>query len=501
MHNYYKRLVTFLGSRTFFALTLVLFIFSALWLAVSARYPMAFDENYHLGLIKLHALQWNPIFTHQPAGVAEYGALTRDPSYIYHYLISFPYRLFTHLKMNDIQIILALRFINVALFSASLILFRKILLKTRASPAIIHCALFFFILAPVVPFLAATINYDNLQNLLLAWSLLLLLRFREAALKKKFDITAFVGVCSIGLLGSLVKFTFLPFLTAFAVYFLYVLFRNRRGAAKAVQKSWRAMSTPKKIIVSVIFLFSVGLFVNTYAVNLVKYHNPVPQCGQVLDYQRCSAYSPWYRNYLSAISSKKVNPNPFLYSGQWIGGMFDRLFFVINGKAPVDNYQNFLAPIMASAAILLGVFGIILTCRYGKKILQADPVLSLLLFVSLIYVASVWGRNYHDYLHLKQGVAINGRYLIPILPFVYILVTEAYQQYLIGQAKAKAMLFSISLLLMLQGGSITSFIYYSSDSWYWDKNTDVQRLNHAAKRVVDPFFVTHYFKTLDHIYQ
>ncbi len=148
MRTFYRRLVIFLGSKTFFVIILALFLVSAVWTAISARYPMAFDESYHLGLIKLHALQWNPIFTKQPAGVAEYGALTRDPSYLYHYLMSFPYRLMVVLHISEMSKIVTLRLINVSLFAVSLFGARLLLLKTKASPAIIHVAMLFFVLTP-----------------------------------------------------------------------------------------------------------------------------------------------------------------------------------------------------------------------------------------------------------------------------------------------------------------------------------------------------------------
>lgn len=501
MRGTYRRIVTILGSNVFFGVVLGIFFVSAVWLAVSSRYPMAFDEQYHLGLIKLHALQWNPIFTHQPAGVAQYGALTRDPSYLFHWLMSFPYRLLSSWHLSEPRIIISLRLLNIALSGASIIVFRRVLAKTKATPAVINTVFLFFVLTPVIPFLAATINYDNLQNLLLATSLLYLIRFREQVQKKVIDVPSALGFLTIGLLGSLVKFTFLPFLTAFTIYFIYALLRfhlaNRKKFKRALLKNIHAMSRFKKIVLATLLLLSIGLFVNTYGVNIVKYHNPIPQCGQVVSYTRCQAYSPWYRNYLAAIHNKGVNPNPILYIGQWLGGMFNRLYFVINGHAPVNNYQNFVAPLLGLAVILTGVFGFILAIRYGKRILLTDGVLAMLLFVLLVYVASLWGRNYHDYLHLGQAVAINGRYLIPILPIFFVFIAQAYDCFLAERTKAKAAIFGVVIFMFLQGGGVSSFVYYSSDSWYWTNNKHAQDINHAAKKVIRPLFLNYYFKQLD----
>jgi len=77
-----RRVAAWLGSRLAWRIILGLFLLEALWLVFSARYPMAFDENYHFGLIQLHARQWVPFFTAQPHNAAVYGEVVRDPSYL-----------------------------------------------------------------------------------------------------------------------------------------------------------------------------------------------------------------------------------------------------------------------------------------------------------------------------------------------------------------------------------------------------------------------------------
>src|ERR1700722_8925502 len=90
-----KKQTTFLQSPKCFLIILTMFVIESVWIAVSAGFPMAFDESFHFGIIKLYAKQWSPFFSHQPAGGNAYGALTADPSYLYHYLMSFPYRVTT----------------------------------------------------------------------------------------------------------------------------------------------------------------------------------------------------------------------------------------------------------------------------------------------------------------------------------------------------------------------------------------------------------------------
>src|SRR5689334_19618168 len=82
-----------LSSRWTTRVILGFFIFEALWVALSAVYPMAFDEDFHLGVIKIYAHQWLPFLSDNAVNTGQFGALSRDPSYLYHWLMSFPFRL------------------------------------------------------------------------------------------------------------------------------------------------------------------------------------------------------------------------------------------------------------------------------------------------------------------------------------------------------------------------------------------------------------------------
>ncbi|HEY5442555.1 MAG TPA: hypothetical protein VIJ68_03385, partial [Candidatus Saccharimonadales bacterium] len=157
-----RRFITMLGSNACFRVILGLLVLQAAWIALSGRYPMAFDEDFHLGIIRLYAHHLSPFWSGQPAGGDQFGAVARDPSYLYQWLMSFPYR-FVGLFTGDQTIqVLWLRAINIGLFTSGLVLYRRLLAKTGASRAMIHTCLLIFVLIPVVPLLAAQINYDNL---------------------------------------------------------------------------------------------------------------------------------------------------------------------------------------------------------------------------------------------------------------------------------------------------------------------------------------------------
>ena len=75
-----------------FIALLCLFGAETAWLSVTSRFQMAFDESYHLGLIQFFSHRLNPIVTSQTNSY-NLGAIAHNPSFLYHYLLSFPYRL------------------------------------------------------------------------------------------------------------------------------------------------------------------------------------------------------------------------------------------------------------------------------------------------------------------------------------------------------------------------------------------------------------------------
>src|SRR6476661_1086096 len=101
------------------------FIFSALWIALSGAYSMAFDEYVHYGVTKLYEGQLSPFMSEQPLSADAFGAITRDGSYFYHYIMSFPLRAFDHFVSNFVAQILFLRFFSIAFFAGGILFFRS----------------------------------------------------------------------------------------------------------------------------------------------------------------------------------------------------------------------------------------------------------------------------------------------------------------------------------------------------------------------------------------
>ena len=110
-----------LKSNLFFRFVLALFVLQAGYIAVKSGYPLAFDEGFHVGVIQLHAQQWNPFLGQLPDSANQFGAVATDPSYLYHYLLSFPYRAINLVTTNSFYIVLMLRFISIGFFALGIV--------------------------------------------------------------------------------------------------------------------------------------------------------------------------------------------------------------------------------------------------------------------------------------------------------------------------------------------------------------------------------------------
>ncbi|HUB93239.1 MAG TPA: hypothetical protein VMB52_01935 [Verrucomicrobiae bacterium] len=480
----------FLASSLAWRTVLGLFLLQATWLALSSAYPMAFDEQYHFGLIQLHAGQWLPFFTSQPP-TGTYGAAVRDPSYLYHWLMSFPYRvieLFTH--DQTIQIIL-LRLINVALFAYALILYRRLLRRLGLSAALTNVALLIFTLIPVVPLLAATINYDNLLMVVVPWSMLLTLDITESFYARHIPLGRLSVLADVLLLGGLVKYPFLPVLVVATLFLFWQAWRQKLFTGKIWHTAWRSIRERAvwcQIVLAVLFVLSSGLFAERYAVNVVRYHTPVPQCNQVISQDLCLEYGPWARDSLyMAGKAASFRPDVITYAGSWLYGMWYRLFFAI-GPAPA--YHNsppllIIGRMSIGLAVLLGL-GIVLRARW---LFSGHPERVLLVLVMLGYGAALFADDYSEYVRTAVAVAINGRYWIPFIPFYFVLGGLAWSNILKHVPTGKiAIAALVSAVFLLQGGGTMSYIVRSDDSWYWPNST-IRRINGDIRAGASPFII------------
>jgi hypothetical protein len=485
-----RKLIHFIGSKKFFWIITAFFVIEAAWLACSALYPMAFDEDFHFGLIKLYAHHVSPFWTDHPAGGDAFGALTRDPSYLYHYLMSFPYRLISSFTDNQTVQVMLLRFINIGFATYGLILYRKLLLKTKASTTLVNLSLLIFVLVPILPYLAGQINYDNLLLPLTAGSLLLALKLRESFKKNILDIKTLLILVTLLLITSLVKYAFLPIFVAIAVYLLigaHKTYKHPKGLSRAVSNGAQKLRPLVLIGLTIPVLLSGMLFIERYGINLARYHAPVANCSDVLDFDHCKSYGPWIRDYYLTQSKGAAHLSALAFNNDWFHGMWFRSFFAISG--PSNGFHN-SGPLTwpAIGTIIFASVGIVAFIFTSRRIFNRynSSVLWLLLGSSLFYVFILWLQNYQMYQQTGRAVAINGRYLLPIVPVAVLLTTLGFNEALKARTWLKLTLGATVLICFVWGGGALTWILRSQDSWHWP-NSPLAGTNRFIQRDVGPY--------------
>ncbi len=494
----YDKIRLLLASDRFFYAVIVLLVVQAAWIALSGRFPMAYDEQNHLGVIKLYADHILPFWSQQPDGPAPFSAVSRDPSYLYHWLMSFPYRLFDVFLRSDDSKVLAFRFISIGLFAAGMVLYRKLLLRTRSSKAIINTVLAIFVLTPTVPFLAGQMNYDNLLFLLVAGILLLTAKIIDDIKAGRFDSRRLAAFAGLGMLAGLVKFPFLAILLPLTIWIFVVYFRRYgtpgwRKGARLSRQSFTGLSKPLRAAVVLMVLIPGGLFFERYGLNTIRYSTPVPECDQVLDVERCMAFGPWRRNYNiyqsklnGTLQPAKTDIYHFTYD-EWLKLLTWQFFYTLNG--PVDNFSvGRPLPLPYFLGLAIVSVGAVLTVAFRRYIFRR-PLMKGLIFVAVFYVFVLWAQNYSDFLRLHLATAIQARYIVIVLPILYLALALAYARALRSVRPVQAVLvIGVVSVFLTQGGGIGVFVMRSNELWWWQSGR-VVRANETAQRILRPIVI------------
>jgi hypothetical protein len=464
------------ASRRFFYGVLAFFIFEALWTAFSAVYPMAFDEDFHFGIIKIYSHHWLPFLSGRPAGTSAYGAISRDPSYFYHYLMSFPYRLIELFTHDQTVQVIWLRLVNVALFAYELVLMRRVLLNAKVSAALTNVSVLLFVLIPIVPLLAAQINYDNLCILVIAWTCLLMERIFAVVQTRKIPVRDIGLLVILALLGCIVKYSMLPVFAACAIMIaaaVWHAFRHElRNIRKELLANFRTLGAFTVAGLTVLIVISFGLFSQRYLLNLAAYKTPIPKCDRVLSVDECMSYGPWARSYIDQqYKSESFKPSVTTYTPRWLYGMWYRLFFGVNGNvtqpawARNESFEPLLLP--GAAGILLFAASLALVVRQWRRLFWGNWCLSFFLVLGVLYVVALFADNFAGYALTGQPIAINGRYLLPILLPIIAVAARAWEMTLHKRDGLKVLIAVLVIILFLQGGGVLTFMVDGNYTWYW----------------------------------
>lgn len=474
---FFNRLLDFFASKRFFYVVISLFLLQAVWIALSNNYGSPHDEKYHFGLVQVYSQQPTPFIEDQPESYDQFGDVERGTSYLYHYALSFPYKVASAMSDDVMFQVVFLRLINVLFVAASLFLFKKILDRLFENSLVSNMALFAVIMIPVFTYVAAGISYDNLVLLGFAAALYLTLR-----LIRRFSYPILLLWVSVNALTSLVKYAYLPLALALFVglvlYYLFAWKKQRPRIVKAA-RSWRRWST---IVLAVIALAAGSLFAERYVGNVISYGTPLPDCAKILSAERCQSWAPWQRNELARERNEtKTRASLPSYALTWVQKMQSTSLGIYRSSVTQPAL-----PILAVAGWVLLALSVVLGVLNWKYLLR-NKALLIALGSAGFFVAVLFVMNYKDYQALGIPVAIQGRYLILLLPLLVGMTLFFVSQRLERHKKVWAVFIALWIIVFLNGG-LTTYLARTDTGWWWPNET-VRTVNEGAQRIVNPFII------------
>lgn len=491
-----------LGSNKFFAAIIILFTLQASWIALTGLYPQAFDEQYHFGVAQLHAQQWSPFFAHQPAGADQYGALARDPSILYHYLLGLLYRVVAVFTSNQPTQIVVLRFSSVLLGVWTLFLFRRLFRLLELSATKTNLVILFFSLLPVYTLLAGQLSYDNalipVTALTIIWAVELAKTYQKT---KRFDWLKGFRLLVAMMLFSTIKFAYLPIFAGVVLYFLPMVWKARKGSWRQFTAAFSGLRPHAKAAYVAAAVIALGLFGGGLGYNLVHYHEPDPYCEKVLRVEQCMKFGPYARDHAALErhehpSGERLVAFPFRWTKNMIRESYFTVYSYFDSEGVVHYYGGQKVPQLYSMGWVWFVTCLVILI-VSARWLWGNMLTRLVLVVGFVYTASVFYIDLKAFYGTSYMVAVHGRYLfpviVPILGCVALGLGHLVSRLTVpAQYRARQVMLGAAILTVLgftQGGGLMTYIHYSGDGSFWHQSTLAQEANAQLRKAVDAVII------------
>lgn len=438
---------------------------------------MIYDEGTHIGIIQSYSQQMLP-YLEEPAATIPFHYS------IYHYVMSFPYRvvsLFTH----DITLqIVSLRFINIAMASGGLVVFAYLLRRLSIRQVYINVGLLMYTLLPISTLVAATINYDNLLFLLAPLHFLLGVKILQRKGIVWYDYVVFLLV---GALATLVKYTFLPLILVSTVYILIATWRRftLRQSLDGFVRSFQKTKLWLKVSVLTGAVLIMSIFLLEYGLNVIKYGSPQPNCFQVLDRDTCLSNAIVQRGIQAQATADQRPAVPLPdYTLIWITNMTKTTNW--SGNSTTEGKVEFRGPLPIMHVVLFfGAIAAIGVLLYSWRGIVRNNAWYFLITLVIALLVSVYLVNVKSYYTNHAAFANQPRYLLTVLPILMIMIAAAFGHVFGSRQWLKLGVLVSALIVFTQGGGIVTHLLRSEPDWYWSNDTIVN-VNEASKSVVAP---------------
>lgn len=407
---------------------------------VESRY----DETYHRAAIAYFAHGGSP-FAPQSPTLTGVGDVERYGSYLYHLLMSVPYRWTDGLPV-DTQVAV-LRLITVLMVSGALLVIRRLGRVLGLSGFMANAVVLVVAAVPMTTFLAVTVNYDNLVFLLLPLMWLAAVRLLRADRVDGYGWSLFLVTAA---LLSISKFSALPLV---AVTGIWVLVQQLRVARH--RRAWGAWRwRPAPVAAALAALVAVAVVVERYGVNLVRYRAVQPDCGDIHPTRICMAWGPWGRN---ATLDAQFPDEPAGLGGlvsyvshEWQPRLMSSwtLFPVATPGGTVSTF----GPHVLGVLLVLSVLAALALVAAAPRAALSTPGAPVLLVACAAYLVAMLAQNYADFRVLGEPVAVQGRYLQLLLAPMLILAARSFRALLVMNGGGYATAMRVTAVVLLVGG-------------------------------------------------
>jgi len=483
-----NKIIRIIASKYFFWGIILLFLLQSIWIAFSAAYSMPYDERFHFGVINIFGHQWSPFILDQPTEYDIYGNLAHGDATLFHYLMSFPCRIVSLFTNNLAVQVISLRLLCIIMVAVGIGLFNKLFKKIGIKQAFINVGMLLFVLLPIVPFLAATINYDNMLFLLTPLFLIICV---DVLSSKKIIWSQYAWFLIIGCFASLVKYAFLP-VFAIGVIYLVVMSYKRHGKSifSKLLISFKSVNRLKIIGIMSLVILAIGMFSLVYLQSLVMYGSPRPNCEKVMSKDRCeknSVYITYFSDQaISTNSATRLVQTPD-YISHWSLQMVDWAAMTGGGRDGISSSLRQPLPVVYMMIFTCSIVGL-LSLFYSWRSIKKKPSWYFLITVSVALIFVVFLQNYLGYLELHTYVAIQPRYILSVVPVIIVMIVVAFNSILKNRMYLKLLILLVTLLLFTQGGGMITYVLQSKDSWYWH-NSKVIEANQTVRKILQPFVI------------
>ena len=264
-------------------------------------------------------------------------------------------------------------------------------------------------------FLSGGVNYDNPTIFACTGALYFFVR---AFKTEKFIANSLAWGVFIAI-ACLIKYSILPLALVMGIIWLYYSFKNRKKLPIVPIKKWHWGTIILLVVFSGLALMNIAL----YGINLVKFHALTPDCIDTFPQEVCDDSFFGLRHNEMALPKKlsvidafrQGHPEPIRYFfDEWIREMLKRTYGIMGEK----NYF----PINVAYFHIALFWILILGFRYVKKL---DFIKFSLVVLFGFYTFVLVTMNYNSELiyGFNKYIALQGRYLFPVIGIGYVLVT------------------------------------------------------------------------------